>query len=125
MPDASNTLQPLDPPIADLQRRWQASGIPGLYEGGNGPVSRERARNIRAFLYPRPKLPTGALERFSIAGPGGPLLVERVAPAEGEALGTLVFFHGGGFIIGDIDSHQAHAIRLANRARLVVLNVDY
>jgi acetyl esterase/lipase len=125
MPDASTQQQPLDPPIAEMQRRWRESGTPGIYEGGNGPVSRERARNLRAFLYPKPKLPTGKLERFSIAGPGGPLPVERIAPAEGEALGTLVFFHGGGFIIGDIDSHQAHAIRLANRARLVVLNVDY
>jgi acetyl esterase/lipase len=88
-------------------------------------VSRERARCIRAFLYPRPKLPTGKLERFSIPGSVGEILVERVPPADGEPIGTLVFFHGGGFIIGDIDSHQAHAIRLANRARVVVLNVDY
>jgi len=117
--------QPLDPAIADLQRKWQASGIPGLYVGGNGPVSRERARCIRAFLYPRPTLPTGKLERFSIPGPNGQIPVERVPPAEGAPIGTLVFFHGGGFIIGDIDSHQAHAIRLANRARVVVLNVDY
>src|SRR3954465_13637838 len=117
--------QPLDPAIADLQRKWQASGIPGLYAGGSGPVSRERARCIRAFLYPRPTLPAGTLERFSIPGPNGQILVERVAPAEGAPIGTLVFFHGGGFIIGDIDSHQAHAIRLANRARVVVLNVDY
>lgn len=117
--------QPLDPAIADLQRKWQASGIPGLYVGGNGPVSRERARCIRAFLYPRPTLPTGKLERFSIPGPNGEILVECVPPAEGAPIGTLVFFHGGGFIIGDIDSHQAHAIRLANRARVVVLNVDY
>ena len=124
MPDA-NELLPLDPPIAEMQRKWQESGIPGLYVGGNGPVSRERARNIRALLYPRPKLPTGKLDRFSIDGPDGPLLVERVAPVAGEALGTLVFFHGGGFVIGDIDSHQAHAIRLANNARVVVLNVDY
>lgn len=124
MPDAV-AQQPLDPAIADMQRRWQESGIPGLYEGGNGPVSRERARCIRAFLYPKPRLPTGSLERFSIPGPAGQILVERVPPADGEPIGTLVFFHGGGFIIGDIDSHQAHAIRLANKARVVVLNVDY
>lgn len=124
MPDAV-AQQPLDPAIADMQRRWQESGIPGLYEGGNGPVSRERARCIRAFLYPKPRLPTGSLERFSIPGPAGQILVERVPPAGGEPIGTLVFFHGGGFIIGDIDSHQAHAIRLANKARVVVLNVDY
>lgn len=124
MPD-TEALQPLDPGIADMQRRWQEAGIPGFYEGGNGPVSRERSRVVRALLYPRPKLPTGAIERFEITGGSGPITVERVAPAEGAALGTVVFFHGGGFMIGDIDSHQAHAIRLANRARVVVLNVDY
>ena len=117
--------QPLDPILAELDRKWRDSGIPGIYEGGNGPVSRERARIIRALLYPRPKLPTGALKQFDIPGPNGPILVETVRPFEGEPIGTLVYYHGGGFIIGDIDSHQAHAIRLANRARVVVINVDY
>src|SRR6187455_472578 len=102
MSDRTKQQAPLDPAIAELQRKWQASGIPGMYAGGNGPVSRERARCIRAFLYPRPQLPTGALERFSIAGPNGPIAVERVPPAEGEPVGTLVFFHGGGWMIGDI-----------------------
>ncbi|MGE5148499.1 MAG: alpha/beta hydrolase, partial [Rhodospirillaceae bacterium] len=48
-----------------------------------------------------------------------------VPPAERGPIATMVSFHGGGFIIGDIDSHQAHAIRLANKARVIVLNVDY
>lgn len=117
--------QPLDPIIADMERRWRDSGIPGIYAGGNGPVSRERARNVRALLYPKPKLPTGRVERSSIAGPNGPITIETIWPAEGAPLGTLVYYHGGGWIIGDIDSHQAHAIRFANRARVVVVNVDY
>jgi hypothetical protein len=41
---------PLDPIIVAMERKWHDSGIPGLYVGGNGPVSRERARNIRALL---------------------------------------------------------------------------
>src|SRR5471032_7363 len=117
--------QPLDPIIADLERKWRDSGIPGIYAGGNGPVSRERASNIRALLYPKPKLPAGRIERSDISGPNGPITVEVVRPVEGEPIGTLVYYHGGGFIIGDIDSHQAHAIRFANAARVVVMNVDY
>jgi acetyl esterase/lipase len=116
---------PLDPNIAEMERRWRESGIPGFYIGRNGPVSRERARNVRAMLYPKPKLPTGKLERFAIPGPNGPITVEAVRPVEGSPIGTLVYYHGGGYVIGDIDSHQAHAIRLANRSRVVVLNVDY
>jgi acetyl esterase len=117
--------QPLDPAIAEMERKWKESGIPDLYAGRNGPVSRERARNIRALLYPKPKLPMGKLERASITGPNGPITIEIVQPFEGAPIGTLVYFHGGGYIVGDIDSHQAHAIRFANRARVVVVNVDY
>jgi acetyl esterase len=36
-----------------------------------------------------------------------------------------VYFHGGGFVVGDLDSHEAHAVRLANEAACVVVNVDY
>ncbi len=117
--------QSLDPVVADMERKWRDSGIPGIYVGGNGPVSRERARNIRALLYPKPRLPTGKVERSEIVGPNGPITVEIVRPLEGEPVGTLVYFHGGGFMIGDIDSHQAHAIRFANTAKVVVVNVDY
>jgi acetyl esterase len=117
--------QLLDPIIAEMERKWRDSGTPGIYVGGNGPVSRERASNIRALLYPKPKLPAGRIERDDIPGPNGPIKVEIVRPVEGEPIGTLVYYHGGGFIIGDIDSHQAHAIRIANSARVVVMNVDY
>jgi acetyl esterase/lipase len=121
----SAAKQPLDPVIADMERKWRDSGIPGIYEGGNGPVSRERARNIRALLYPKPGLPAGKIERGQIPGPNGPITVETVWPREGQPIGSLVYYHGGGYIIGDIDSHQAHAIRFANTARVVVMNVDY
>jgi acetyl esterase len=121
----AKVIVPLDPNIAEMERRWQESGIPGIYVGRNGAVSRERARNVRALLYPKPKLPAGRLERFTIPGPNGPIMVETVQPVQGPPLGTLVYYHGGGYVIGDIDSHQAHAIRFANRSRVVVLNVDY
>ena len=116
---------PLDPAVADMERRWKESGIPGLYDGGDGPVSRERARNIRALLYPKPKLPAGPIERLSIEGPGGGLAVRVIAPVEGAAKGTVVYFHGGGWVVGDLNSHEAHAIRLANRAGVAVVNVGY
>ena len=38
---------PLDPVIADMERRWRDSGIPGIHVGGNGPVSGETREKIR------------------------------------------------------------------------------
>jgi acetyl esterase len=41
------------------------------------------------------------------------------------AHGVIVFLHGGGFVFGDIDTHDTQSRRLANRTGLAVLSVDY
>lgn len=41
------------------------------------------------------------------------------------ATGLMAFFHGGGFAFGDLDTHDAHCRRLANRTGWAVLAVDY
>lgn len=115
----------LDPAILQMETRWRDSGVPDLYEGGDGPVSRERARNVRSFLYPKPKLPQGKIQSAVIPSDSGDIPVRLIWPVEGEVTGTLVYFHGGGWVLGDLDSHEAHAIRIANSTGLMVINVDY
>jgi acetyl esterase len=46
-------------------------------------------------------------------------------PVADEPPGVLVFLHGGGFVFGDLDTHDGQARRLANRTGLAVLSVDY
>jgi acetyl esterase/lipase len=128
---------PLDPVIADIGRRWKEMGIPDLYEGcldmpSGGEVSRERGRNVRAFFYPKPKLPTGKMESLTIDGNefgvNAQIPVRIIWPHESmcaKPTSTLVFFHGGGWVVGDMDSHEAHCIRHANEAECVVVTVDY
>jgi acetyl esterase/lipase len=96
-------------------------------------VSRERGRNVRALLYPKPELATGRIESCVIDG--RPYGVDNDVPVRivwphasfvaAAPQNTLVYFHGGGFVVGDLDSHEAHAVRLANEAQCVVVNVDY
>jgi acetyl esterase len=128
---------PLDPVLAEIGRRWKESGIPDLYEGclepHGGPVSRERGRNVRAIFYPKPQLPVGKIEAKLIDGRAygvdAQIPVRIIWPHEScladRPLNTLVYFHGGGFVVGDLDSHDMHAVRLANEAACVVVNVDY
>ncbi|ASK63384.1 alpha/beta hydrolase [Virgibacillus phasianinus] len=50
----------------------------------------------------------------------------RVYTPEGEApQPALIFYHGGGWVIGDLDSHDSVCRLLANRAQCVVISVDY
>ncbi|MDX6263456.1 MAG: acetyl esterase [Kribbellaceae bacterium] len=54
---------------------------------------------------------------------GARLYVPRAAPSSGG--GLLVFFHGGGWVVGDLDSHDAYCRDVAEEAGIRVLSVDY
>lgn len=139
MTNTANTHEksPLDPVLASIGQRWREAQIPDLYEGclepHGGPVSRERARNVRSFFYPKPELNKGKTQARVIDGRAynvdNDIPVRIIWPHASPTLGgprnTLVYFHGGGFVVGDLDSHDAHAVRLANESDCVVVNVDY
>jgi len=137
MTNSPPSSAPLDPALASIGQRWRDAQIPDIYEGclapHGGPVSRERARNIRGFFYPKPDLPKGIIEKRTVDGKDYGIdcniPVQIVWPHASHSpegpLNTLVYFHGGGFVVGDLDSHEAHAVRLANETDCVVVNVDY
>lgn len=59
-------------------------------------------------------------------GPGGPLPVRIYRPrGVARPAPALVFFHGGGFVVGSLDSHDPLCRLLADEARAVVIAVDY
>ena len=64
---------------------------------------------------------------LKVAGAEGPLDARLYVPyAVGATTGPgIVFFHGGGFVVGDLDSHEMLCRRLADAARLRVLSVAY
>ena len=66
----------------------------------------------------------GVLDR-SIPGPGGPIPVRIYTPSSPAPRGALVYCHGSGFVIFDLDSHDAECRALCNRAGITVVSVDY
>lgn len=63
---------------------------------------------------------------FDIAGPGGPIPCRLYVPENAEAPGPLlVFFHGGGFVIGDLETHDALCRQLAEFSGLRILASAY
>ena len=110
---------PLHPQVAELLLRAARSPLPP-YHTVSAPVARRIYRDTRAILAPKaPELPEIRLlatEKFT-------LRVYR--PVKNEKLPALVYFHGGGWTIGDIDTHDVLCRELAIGARCVVVSVDY
>jgi len=80
----------------------------------------------RTVLQPPPD-EVAEVRDLSIAGPGGPLALRlyRGAGTSEGALPALLYLHGGGWVIGDFESHDGVCRRLANLAGCRVIAVDY
>lgn len=66
-----------------------------------------------------------AVEDTTVPGPAGPIAVRVYRPSDATDLPGLVFFHGGGWVIGSLDSHDKECRALCDRSGLVVVAVDY
>ncbi|MEZ5559231.1 MAG: alpha/beta hydrolase [Pseudomonadales bacterium] len=85
----------------------------------------EEARTLS--LSPPPAVPTavGSVEDKTIVRPNEPLQVRIYRPEQARSRGVLVYFHGGGWVIGDLDSHDETCRRLCSRAGIAVVAVHY
>ena len=87
----------------------------------------EAARRAMRDLPHRPVHPELPSEDRVIDGPGGdlPIRIYRPANSESGAAPVVVYFHGGGFVAGDLDTHDGTARMHAGDAGAVVVSVDY
>jgi acetyl esterase len=69
--------------------------------------------------------PEEEAEDRTIDGPGGPLRLRIYRPPGTGPVPLIVFFHGGGWVIGDIDTHDGSSRILSRRTGAVVVSVDY
>jgi acetyl esterase len=65
------------------------------------------------------------VENRTIPGPRGEIPVRIYTPAGRAPFPLLVYFHGGGWVIGNLETHDALCRHLANAASAVVVSVDY
>jgi len=86
---------------------------------------RRRSRRSAAVLG-GPPIPMRKVESVVVSGPGGVLGARLYTPPSGRApLPLLVYFHGGGWVTGDLDTHDGPCRFLAAHAGALVLSVDY
>jgi acetyl esterase len=117
----------LDPDAAAVFKAYQEAGRPP-YE----TVTPDEARRLylagRVVSNPEPPELESA-EPLSIPTPHGAIPARIYTPKQlrksNGLAPALVFFHGGGFVIGDLDSHDVVCRQLAHEGELIVLSVDY
>jgi len=114
---------PLDPQTDALIK--QAAAAPGPTLESLAPPE---ARRVSTAMF---KMLSGApedvarVENRRIPGPGGEIPVRIYAPQGNGPFPLLVFFHGGGWVIGDLDTHDVACRALTNRVKCVTVSVDY
>jgi acetyl esterase len=114
---------PLDPAAVGLLEQMEAAGLPPLNEL-SPPEAREAAEGFAALAGPGEDV--AEVTDRSVPGPGGEVPVRVYRPANAPAPAPcLVYFHGGGWVIGTLDSTDTICRAVANRAGCVVVSVDY
>jgi acetyl esterase len=115
----------LDPILKGLLDQMAANPMPKLWEIPPA-AGREMYKGMSAMLDPQ-NVPIGKVEDRKIPGPGGEIPIRIYTPVGGGAgaLPAVVFFHGGGFVIGDLNTHDALCRQLSNEAKARVIAVDY
>ncbi|HWA50867.1 MAG TPA: alpha/beta hydrolase, partial [Dongiaceae bacterium] len=74
---------------------------------------------------PDPPYPLPRIEDVKVAGAGGPIAARFYAPSREKGLPCILYIHGGGWVICDLDSHDLLARALAKESGCAVLSVDY
>ena len=112
---------PLDPNVRTMLEGMAAQGAPAFHEV-SPKAAREMVREMGMAGEPEP---VEAVADRTIPGPGGDIPIRVYTPKGDTPLPVLVFFHGGGWVICDLETHDGVCRALANAAGCIVVSVDY
>ncbi len=120
----------LDPQTAEILKRAAESNAPGL-DAGTPAEGREIWAATTALLgLPAPEV--GRISEVSIPGQNGDIRSNIIFPAgsidgdgDGESLPILIYYHGGGWVIGSPETYIGETCFYANEANCIVIVPDY
>ncbi len=111
----------LHPQARALLRLIEERGVPPTHT-----LSPQEARRYylerRGYTQPEPPV---VAQCQALSADGIPLRLYRPLGASDEALPALIYFHGGGWVIGDLDTHDTLCRELANGSGCAIVSVDY
>jgi len=117
----------LDPDAAAVFKAFQEAGRPA-YETLTAPEARDYYMQARQVSNPEPPELKSA-EPLAIPAPHGTIGARIYTPktlrTKDGLAPCLVFFHGGGWVIGNLETHDVVCRKLAHEGELIVISVDY
>jgi len=115
-------VKTLDPQAREVMNYLTGLDLPPI-DRMSLSEARRQYRDVRAAL--RPPAPDLFEVRDLVAGvTAGAIALRLYRPAEG-VLPALVYFHGGGWVVGDLETHDVVCRQIAMQAHAVVIAVDY
>jgi len=89
------------------------------------PVEARAQMEMMAASRKAEPLPTARIENRTIPGPAGEIPVRIYWPLAQGVRPAIVYFHGGGHVIGSLDSHDLIARNLCGGAEAIIVSIDY
>ncbi len=112
---------PVDPQVQALLDQMTASNTPDFYQ----QAVEENRQGLRTMFTAETPTPIARVENRKVPSPDGDIPVRVYTPEGSGPFPILVYFHGGGWVIGDLDTHDELCRNLANEANCIVVAVDY
>jgi acetyl esterase len=119
------TAMPVDPHIAGLLELIASAGYPPLHEGSPDDGRRGLRAMTVDLVQPDDVIQVGSVENFEVPGGAGNRPARLYRPDGAGPVPTTIYLHGGGFVIGDLDTHDQLCRRICRDAQTVVVSVDY
>jgi acetyl esterase len=123
MPELITRNERLHPEVRALLEMMDAQGGPPLET--QDPIEARNSRIDAMKMLGGEPVPLGRVEDASVPGPGGEIPLRIYAAEEAGILPGLIYFHGGGWVFGNLDTHDALCRALAKESGAVVISVDY
>lgn len=95
-----------------------------LFKPGR-PIAATRAVMNASRILKKKGMPIAEVRDASFAGPGGEVRVRIYRPVKGGLLPVVVYYHGGGWALGGLDSHDNLCRAISNAAHAALVSVDY
>ncbi len=113
----------LHPDAAAILERVREAGVPPW--ASMSPVEAREVYRRRARLFQEAPLAVGDVSDTTIPSDAGPLGIRVYRPVGGRPRPIFLYLHGGGWTLGDLDSHDAVCRRISVAADCLVVSLDY